>query len=234
MSDRSTALPGSIPRAPAPAPAPMERETTRRRRDGREDRDARASDVSLFQAALHGQRDGGEGAEGEEAASDSNGRGSHRHAAVDDAPSTEVVPNGIFGLFGAAPPPPPSSTDATGADPAARTPARLVAALADAVQVGADGTCVRVQVAAELLPGVQFQVSQEAGRWVVDFDVSRAASAELLEGAGEQMAALLSRRLGRGVEIRVQPPRRVDGGSPALSRRFVHDTPTEPAQGTSA
>ena len=229
MSDRSNALPSSVPRAPTA----MERETTRRRRDGRADRDAPASDVALFQAALHGQRDGGEGAGGEQAASDNHGRGSRRHAA-DEAPATEEVPNGIFGLFAAAPPSASSSIDATEANPAARTPAQLVAALADAVQVGADGTCVRVQVAAELLPGVQFQVSQEAGRWVVDFDVSRVSSAELLEGAGEQMAALLSRRLGRGVEIRVQPPRRVDGGSPALPRRFVHDAATELAQGISA
>ena len=229
-------MPEPTTSAPPPAwrtSAASQRESQRRRDDGRGDRDPSASDVALFQAALHGQRGDGEGAGGEDTPG-GNGQGARRHLSA-DAPDADPVANGIFGLFGAAPAhaPPPSATPEPGAVP--RTPAQLVAALADAVQVGADGTrVVRVQLSADVLPGVQFQLSQDAGRLIVDFDVSHASSAELLEGAGEQMAATLARRLGRGIEIRVQPARRVDGSSPALPRRFFHDTPTEPEQGTPA
>lgn len=226
------------PTTSAPPPAwrtssASQRESQRRRDDGHDDRDPSASDVALFQAALHGQRGDGEGAGGEDAPG-GNGQNSRRHPST-EAPDADPVANGIFGLFGAvpAPAPPPAATPEPGAAP--RTPAQFIAALADAVQVGADGTrVVRVQLSADVLPGVQFQLSQDAGRLIVDFDVSHASSAELLEGAGEQMAATLARRLGRGIEIRVQPARRVDGSSPALPRRFFHDTPTEPEQGTPA
>lgn len=228
MSERMPGLP-----SPARPPSVSERESQRRRRDGRDDRDSSASDVALFQAALHGKGSDGEGGGGEDA-SGGNGQGSRRHLPA-DAPDADPLANGIFGLFGNAPAPAPPTPAVPEPAAAARTPAQLVAALADAVQVGTDGTrVVRVQLAAEVLPGVQFQVSQDSGRWVVDFDVSHAASAELLEGAGQQMAAVLARRLGRGVEIRVQPPRRVDGGSPAQPRRFFHDDSTQPEQGTSA
>ena len=242
MSKRTNGLPPLPPPPPPPPPvrhAPVAggREPPRRRPEGRDDRDACASDVALFHAALHGHCGDGEGAGGEDAASSGGGgQGGRRHPPVDAPEAAPTAVGGIFGLFGAggtpAAAPAPVATPESAA--AARTPAQLVAALAEAVQVGVDGTrTVRVQLAADLLPGVQFQVSQDAGRWVVDFDAAHAPSAELLEGAGEQMAAVLARRLGRGVEIRVQPLRRVDGGL-ALPRCFVHDPSTPSEQGTSA
>jgi hypothetical protein len=202
-------------------------------------------DVARFLSALDG--DGRPSGDGQGGSGDSGAgaggqggeggrpRDDEHRAPAEDAPAAAVLP-GIFGLFQARPadpapaaaPAPAPAPAATPAAAAART-RQLVADVAAAIHAAPGAREVRVQVRPEVLPGVAFSVRQDAGRWVVDFDVSDHASAALLQSAGERMGAELARRLGRGVELRVTPTAGADGRL-GLPRRFVHRADPEPDQ----
>ena len=204
------ARPTSPPPPPSPAPARSDAHA------------ASGDDVARFRNALGDERRRPH--EDHERDRDAEDERSEHASAQDGGPASAdggapVFP-GIFGLFQAPQrdTPPAPAEAATPTDRASE----IVAAVAAAIQVSTDGAqAVRVQVSPEVLPGVAFTVTQDSGRWVVDFDVSDPASAGLLQAAGDRMSAELARRTGRGVELRVNPTSRADGNL-ELPRRFIH------------
>ncbi|THF57266.1 hypothetical protein [Pseudothauera rhizosphaerae] len=122
----------------------------------------------------------------------------------------------------------PGTSAAGAAEPAApaaplpRAAAEVVGAVAERILVSADGGQeIRVLIRNEVLPGVEVRIVQEQGRWVMDFAVGNAGSLALLQGAGARLAAELSRRLRREVEVRVGDPQRADEEGEA--QVFVED-----------
>ncbi len=130
---------------------------------------------------------------------------------------------GAFGLFGrqraahaaaaltagaAGAPPPVLPADHVDGVPRDRgepaNPWQVADEVAERILVSGDGgreACIVIRD--DVLPGVEVRVSQEQGRWVVAFLVAEAASFELLERAGADIAQVLAGRLGSGVELRL-------------------------------
>jgi hypothetical protein len=220
--------PLTAPVAPSPSPSsrsPSPATQSSARPDGQQ---PSGDDVARFRNALgDDRRRPRENRERDRDADDE--RGEHASAEEDGlAASDGGAPAfaGIFGLFQA----PQQDTPPAPAEAATTTDRanEVIAAVAAAIQASTDGAqAVRVQVRPEVLPGVAFTVTQDSGRWVVDFDVSDPASAGLLQAAGDRMSAELARRTGRGVDLRVNPTARADGNLD-MPRRFIHQPVHQP------
>jgi|GEM_PF-2258498 len=81
---------------------------------------------------------------------------------------------------------------------------QIASEVAERILVSADGGReVRIAIREDVMPGVEVNVSQEQGRWIVDCTASEASSYELLERSGSQLAADVAARLRAGVEVRL-------------------------------
>jgi type III secretion system needle length determinant len=98
-----------------------------------------------------------------------------------------------------------------------RAVGRLIETIASRVLVG-DGSCggmpeVRIEVGADVFPGLEIRVLEERGRVVVAFATARSADLALLRARSAELATRLEERTGREVELRFA--RREEPGEPA-------------------
>ncbi|MQA40725.1 type III secretion HpaP family protein [Rugamonas aquatica] len=153
-------------------------------------------------------RDGGTGAPNGAGRrrSSQDERGNHRDGQHGGEQAAAVPVAGPFGLFAAplAPAAAPVAPEAP-LPPSAAATVAVVAAVAERLLVAANGAQeVHITVRPDVLPGVDIRLTREDGRWIVDFNVSDAASLAVLQSAGDGIATTLARRLRSGVEVKLQ------------------------------
>ncbi|WP_129781703.1 hypothetical protein [Peristeroidobacter soli] len=158
----------------------------------------------------------GSGGLGEQAAEEHVDRFRRALAGADEVSASSTTarssdaqtPNalGAFGLFGGMSRAPQFESETSTSLAPGRQPvtSRLASEVADRILVSADADReARIFIREDVLPGVEVRITQEHGRWLVEFAISDARSFEILDHAGEQLAGELAERLRSDVEVRL-------------------------------